>query len=83
VLTHPLYRPPNHTRQTLAVTLYVPHFIVHKGSSATVCLHLAFCCFFYVWRRRTVIKKLTAYNADVQKYMQSNKLYSQKKRRKS
>ncbi|PGP74582.1 hypothetical protein COA00_00020, partial [Bacillus cereus] len=38
--------PPNHPSQTLAVTLYVPHFTVHKGLLATVCLHLAFCCFF-------------------------------------
>lgn len=47
VYHHFINRPPNVTRQTLAVTLYVPHFTVHKGSSATVCLHfVAFCCFF-------------------------------------
>ncbi|PFF82488.1 hypothetical protein, partial [Bacillus cereus] len=46
VVTHLINRPPNHTRQTPAVTLYVPHFTVHKGLLATVCLHLAFCCFF-------------------------------------
>ena len=48
MVRHSINRPPNHTRQTLAVTLYVPHFIVHKGSSATVCLHfVAYCCFLF------------------------------------
>ncbi len=47
VCNHFINRPPNVTRQTPAVTLYVPYFIVHKGSSATVCLHfVAYCCFF-------------------------------------
>ncbi len=53
VVTHSINRPPNLTRQTLAETLYVPHFIVHKGLLATVCLHfVAFCCFF-VSKRET------------------------------
>jgi len=47
VYHHFINRPPTIARQTLAVTLYVPHFTVHKGSSATVCLHfVAHCCFF-------------------------------------
>ena len=46
MVRHFINRPPNLDRQTLAVTLYVPHFTVRKGSSATVCLHfVAYCCF--------------------------------------
>ena len=76
---HLINRPPTPTRQTLAVTLYVPYFIVHKGSSATVCLHfVAYCCFLFS-KETSPYEKLTAYNADVQKYMQQNRLSTQKK----
>ena len=76
---HPLYRPPNEPRQTPAVTLYVPYFIVHKGLLATVCLHfVAYCCFLFQ-EETSPYEKLTAYNADVQKYMQQNRLSAQKK----